>query len=101
MHYTPTVDRLVALGQPTVVLGGGGYNPWTVARYWAGLWGRLSGQRFPARLPPEAADVFSDMECDLVDEDDIDPEWLTTLEDSPNIGPVRPEIVCLAQAVIA
>jgi acetoin utilization protein AcuC len=95
------VERLLALGQPTVVLGGGGYNPWTVARYWAGLWGRLCGHPFPATLPPEAAEVFCDMECDLVDEDDMDPEWLTTLEDSPNFGPVRPEIVCLAQAVIA
>ena len=95
------VDRLLALGQPTVVLGGGGYNPWTVARYWAGLWGRLCGQRFPASLPSAAAAVFNGMECDLVDDDEIHPEWLTTLVDTPNIGPVRPEIVCLAQAVIA
>jgi acetoin utilization protein AcuC len=95
------VAALLDLAQPTVVLGGGGYNPWTVARYWAGLWGRLGGQQFPEALPPEAAAVFRDMECDLVDEEDIDPEWLTRLEDSPNIGPVRPEIVCLAQAVTA
>lgn len=27
------VDDLIALGKPTVVVGGGGYNPWTVARY--------------------------------------------------------------------
>jgi len=42
------------LDQPTVILGGGGYNPWTVTRYWAGLWGRLSDQEFPQRLPDQA-----------------------------------------------
>ena len=41
-------------GLPTVILGGGGYNPWTVTRYWAGMWGRISGQAFPERLPDEA-----------------------------------------------
>ncbi len=44
------VDQLIALNVPIVVLGGGGYNPWTVTRYWAGLWGRISGQEIPAEL---------------------------------------------------
>ena len=35
------VARLANLAPAAVVLGGGGYNPWTVARYRAGLWGRL------------------------------------------------------------
>ena len=38
------VEDLVRAEVPTVVLGGGGYNPWTVARCWAGLWARLSDQ---------------------------------------------------------
>ena len=46
-----TVEKFVALHQPTVVLGGGGYNPWTVARYWAGLWGRLLSGREDAPGP--------------------------------------------------
>src|SRR5690606_1914762 len=36
-------NRLVTLAPAAVVLGGGGYNPWTLARYWTGLWARLSG----------------------------------------------------------
>jgi len=91
-----TVDKLVELQQPTVVLGGGGYNPWTVARYWAGMWGKLTGRGFPEALPVAATELLSDMECDLIDDDEIDDLWLTTLADSPNDGPVREEIRSLA-----
>jgi len=95
-----TVDKFVALHQPTVVLGGGGYNPWTVARYWAGLWGRLSGQEMPHELPEEAQDMLRGMECDLIDEEDVEPAWLTSLVDSPYNGPVREAIKSLAQSVL-
>ena len=87
-----TVDRILAFGRPTVVLGGGGYNPWTVARYWAGLWGRINGEDMRPELPDEARHLLATMECDLIDEEDILPEWLTTLVDNRNRGPVRDEI---------
>ena len=50
----PAVEKLVDCCDRTVVLGGGGYNPWTVVRCWGGLWGRLSGRQIPAVLPPGA-----------------------------------------------
>jgi acetoin utilization protein AcuC len=92
------VDRLIAIGLPTVILGGGGYNPWTVTRYWAGMWGRISGREFPDRLPDEAIDYLSGMECDLIDEDEVQEAWLTTLADVPNRGPVRDAIRSLLHA---
>ena len=94
-----TVEKFTALGKPTVILGGGGYNPWTVARYWAGMWGRLSGQSFPGELPAEARELLGSMECDLIDEDEIEEAWLTTLVDTPYYGEVRDEIVSLARKV--
>jgi len=90
------VDSLTKKGLPTVILGGGGYNPWTVTRYWAGMWGRISGQPFPERLPDQATEYLRAMECDLIDDDEIDESWLTTLADSPYPGPVRDEIRLLA-----
>ncbi|MDJ0939878.1 MAG: acetoin utilization protein AcuC [Woeseiaceae bacterium] len=93
------VDRLVALGRPTVVLGGGGYNPWTLARYWAGLWGRLSGQQIPERLPDEAIELLRGLECDLVDEEDVDPHWLTTMADTPYPGPIRESLKSTVGAI--
>jgi len=95
-----TVETLVALDQPTVVLGGGGYNPWTVARYWAGMWGRLTGQTIPEQLPDEAVAMLSEMECDLIDEDEIQEDWVRTLADSPNNGPVRDAIKSVAARVL-
>ena len=92
------VEQLVAAGLPTVILGGGGYNPWTVTRYWAGMWGRISGQSFPERLPDDAIKYLSAMECDLIDEDEVQEAWLTTLADNPNPGPVRDAIRSLLDA---
>ena len=87
-----TVARLVELGLPTVVLGGGGYNPWTVTRYWAGMWGMIKGEPRPERLPDEAVNYLEQMECDLIDEDEIEPNWLMSLADNPYPGPVRDAI---------
>jgi acetoin utilization protein AcuC len=86
------VDRLVRLGGPAVVLGGGGYNPWTLARCWTGLWGRLSGRDIPATLPPVARRILANLHCDLVDDEDVRPDWLTTMADSPNVGTVRKDV---------
>ena len=84
------------LAGPAVVLGGGGYNPWTLARCWTGLWGLLSGRDIPDSLPEQARLVLADLDCDLVEEEDRRPEWLTTLADPPNAGSVRDVVRDLA-----
>ena len=84
-----------------LVLGGGGYNPWTLGRCWSGLWGHLCGETIPTELPEPARRRLTSLECDLVDEDDIDPRWLCTLADPPGEGPVRAEVAALARAVMA
>jgi acetoin utilization protein AcuC len=94
------VDCLRALSPVNVVLGGGGYNPWTVARCWTGLWGRLSGRRLPDALPPEAARLLSGLSCDLVDDEDLLPEWTRSLADAPNHGTIRQEVKDLAAAAM-
>jgi acetoin utilization protein AcuC len=94
------VDQLLALGLPTVLVGGGGYNPWTVTRYWTGLWGRISGQEIPDRLPWPAVELLRGMECDLVDEEDIEDSWYNTLADTANPGPIRGSVVSLAAAIV-
>jgi acetoin utilization protein AcuC len=91
------VERLVALAPAAVVLGGGGYNPWTLARCWTGLWGRLSGRELPERLPARATALLEGLTCDLVDEDEVRPEWLTTLADTRRVRPVREEVIGLAR----
>ncbi|MBT8047653.1 MAG: acetoin utilization protein AcuC [Xanthomonadales bacterium] len=94
------VEKLVHDYPRAVVLGGGGYNPWTVVRCWGGLWGRLSGRELPAALPSMARSFLQSFECDLIDEDEIPEHWLTTLTDPPNTGPVRPEVEQLPGLVL-
>ena len=93
------VERIAALAPAAVVLGGGGYNPWTLARYWTLLWGRLSGRRIPGTLPDEAQAVLRALRCDLVDDEDVRPEWLSTLLDPRNDAPVRAEVRALAGGI--
>jgi acetoin utilization protein AcuC len=95
------VVRIAALAPAAVVLGGGGYNPWTVTRYWAGLWGRLSGRVAPATLPANARSVLAGLSCDLIDDEDVLASWLTTLADPPNDGPVREKIEMLRDRALA
>lgn len=95
------VERVAAVAPAAVVLGGGGYNPWTVARYWTGLWGRLSGRMIPDALPEHARAILAGLRCDLIDDEDIREAWLTTLADTPKDGTVRPEIDVLCAQVLA
>jgi len=94
------VEKLVEFNSRSVILGGGGYNPWTVIRCWGGLWGRLSGRALPQDLPAAAQELLNNLECDLIDEDEVPERWLTKLADEPNIGRVRPAVERLPGLVL-
>ena len=91
------VLSLKRINLPLVVLGGGGYNPWTTIRTWVGLWGLLSNQTLPDSLPPAARDILNSFDSDLIDEEDRLADWTTTLMDKPNQGPIRDEIKALVE----
>ncbi len=93
------VMALVDAYPRVVVLGGGGYNPWTLSRAWTGIWGRLSERKVPSALPPAARAVLAGLDCDLVEDEDRDPAWFTTLRDAPRNGPVRDEIRQIARCI--
>ena len=95
------VQRLVETSEHNVVLGGGGYNPWTVVRCWTGLWGSLSGRKIPDTLSAEAQALLRSFSCDLVDEEDVPAEWLTTLKDRPDKGEVSDEVRALPARVLS
>jgi acetoin utilization protein AcuC len=90
-----TATRAAALAPAAVVLGGGGYNPWTVTRYWTGLWGTLSGRTIPEQLPEAARAICDRLHCDLIDEEDVLPRWRATLADPTDEGQVRDEVRAL------
>ena len=53
------VSLLRSLSTRLLVLGGGGYNPWTVGRLWSGVWATLNGYEIPDRLPERARAVLA------------------------------------------
>ena len=83
-----------------IVLGGGGYNPWSVGRCWAGIWGVLNGHAPPARLPAEAEAVLRALSFERAAGRNPPEHWFTTLRDAPRPGPVRGEIRHLAAATL-
>jgi len=91
-------EACIGAAPRAVVLGGGGYNPWTTVRLWAGLWGRLIEAPLPISLPTAARDVLARLESDLVDAEDRLPAWLERLADPCVPAVVRPAIRELAGA---
>lgn len=83
-----------------IVLGGGGYNPWSVARCWAGVWAVLNGIDVPERLPPEAETCLRRLTWNRAAGRDPPAHWFTTLADAPRRGPVRDEIRAVADVAL-
>lgn len=76
-----------------LVLGGGGYNPWSVGRLWTGVWAVLAGHPIPENLPDAAQAVLRGLEWQGHSRGRNPPaHWFTTLRDAPRPGPVRDEI---------
>ncbi len=90
--HLDVVAALRGMAPRFLVLGGGGYNPWSVGRLWTAVWGLLSGQDLPDRLPREAADVLAALGWGGGGRAAPAPAMLTTLLDRPRPGPIRAEI---------
>ncbi|PTX56946.1 acetoin utilization protein AcuC [Litoreibacter ponti] len=91
--HIAVLDALRPLAPRLLVLGGGGYNPWSVGRLWTRVWGRLAGYDDPDRLPPEAEAVLRALTFEGNSRGRNPPEhWFTTLKDAPRQGPIREEL---------
>lgn len=95
---------LMDLGAPRLlVLGGGGYNPWTVGRLWTGVWGILNGHSPDRTVTNAAEDVLRALTFAGNSRGRNPPaHWFTTLRDAPQedaaISPVvRQRVAQLAQ----
>lgn len=75
-----------------LVLGGGGYNPWSVGRLWTAIWADLAGFPVPDHLPPAARGVLAALHWGGGGRPPPSPHLLTTLADPPREGPVNPDL---------
>ncbi len=83
-----------------LVTGGGGYNPWSVGRCWAGVWAMLNGFAVPDATTPAAEAVLRALRYDRAAGRNPPLHWFTTLRDAPREGMVRPEIAALADGAL-
>ncbi len=98
--HLDTVRGLWPLAPRLLVLGGGGYNPWSVGRMWTRIWGDLNGWAAPDPLPAPAQAVLRGLAwTGLRAGRRTEPHWFTTLADPPRDGPVRPEVRALVAAL--
>lgn len=95
------VRALKPLSPRLIVTGGGGYNPWAVARCWAGVWAALTGRSVPERLPGAAEAVLRGLSWHRAAGRNPPEQWFTTLADRPRAGPVRAEVRAVCEKTMA
>ncbi|MEJ6398368.1 acetoin utilization protein AcuC [Yoonia sp. 208BN28-4] len=96
------VRALMALAPRYVVLGGGGYNPWSVGRCWTGVWATLNGYEVPDHLPDAAQSVLRALRWDGQKRVKLPPDhWITTLQDAPRDGPIADDVRTRVQTLQA
>ncbi|MBI1418977.1 MAG: acetoin utilization protein AcuC [Limimaricola sp.] len=95
------VAALRPLSSRYLVLGGGGYNPWSVGRLWTGVWATLAGAEIPDQLPEAGQAVLRALTWDVRGRARrAEAHWLTTLRDPARDGPIGADLRARA-AVLA
>ncbi len=83
-----------------VVTGGGGYNPYTVGRCWAGIWATLNDIPIPPRTTQDAEAVLRALVYNRAAGRNPPAHWFTTIRDAPREGPVRDEVKRVAELTL-
>jgi acetoin utilization protein AcuC len=99
--YWAVVRALRDIAPRFVVVGGGGYNPYTVARCWAGIWATLNDIPIPDCTTPQAETVLRALVYNRAAGRNPPEHWFTTLRDAPREGPVRDAIHRLAEQTLS
>ena len=100
LAYLDVVRAVMPETPRLIVTGGGGYNPWAVARLWSAIWATLDGRDIPPRLPPAAEAILRGITWERAAGRNPPEHWFTTLLDAPRPGPLRPEVVEACEAVV-
>ncbi len=90
-HWS-VVKALMPMAPRLLVLGGGGYNPWTVGRLWSGVWATLNGHDIPDRLPDPAIDILGALTWTRQSRGPTPEHLKTTLRDTPRPGAIDDDL---------
>ena len=88
---------LLGSSQRVLLTGGGGYNPWTVARLWTGFWALISGRTVPEVLPYQATELLRSLSWQR----QTKPKeiMLNSIYDVPMEGQLRDEVSDIVKKV--
>ena len=88
---------LLESSQRVLLTGGGGYNPWTVARLWTGFWALISGRTVPEILPNQATELLRSLSWQR----QTKPKeiMLNSIYDVPMEGQLRDEVSDIVKKV--
>lgn len=98
--FWQAVASLMRLAPRVMMLGGGGYNPWAVARAWAGTWAMLNGLAIPDRLPRGAQAILRAVTWRHSRGRNPPSRLFETLTDPPNHGPIREAVRDVVRTVL-
>lgn len=90
-HWS-VVEAVMGRAPRLIVTGGGGYNPYTTGRCWAGVWATLNGIAVPPHTTAAAEAVLRGLTYNRSAGRNPPEHWFTTLRDEPREGTVRPVI---------
>lgn len=93
------VTRVAGLAPRMLVTGGGGYNPWSVARCWSGVWATLNGYPVPDAPTDVARSVLHGLEWNRAGGRNPPEHWFETIADPPGEGAVRGPVQALVEQV--
>ena len=83
-----------------LVVGGGGYNPWAVARCWTGIWARLNGvDPRSLAITYEAESILRGLVWNHSRGRNPPEHWFMTIADEPLHGDVRQTVQNLVRSV--
>ncbi len=94
------VAQVKRLAPRLLCLGGGGYNPWAVARCWTGVWAVLNDMPVPKRLPPAGERILRQLQWRHSWARHASRQWFTALADAPRHGPVREDVRAAVRAAM-
>lgn len=86
------VAKVAAHVPRMLVTGGGGYNPWSVARCWSGVWATLNDHDIPGPLPAAAVVVLRDLTWNRAGGQNPPDHWFIEMRDTTDTRAVRREI---------
>lgn len=94
------VANCLDLAPKVLVTGGGGYNPWSVARCWSGVWATLNGIAIPDEAGPAGEAVLRAFTWNRAAGRNPPDRWFRTMADLPNCNGISNQVHLLCKDAV-